>query len=300
MKLFSPAYYKDFKCLAEGCHNSCCIGWEIAVDEDTLKLYRGMGKEGAEILSFIDTEEEMGVIRLDSRGRCPFLESDGLCRIISDHGEGCVSHICQRHPRFYHRVGDVFEVGVGAVCEEAARLILTSDDYGFYPSSESCDECADETDFDTLPLREELFSVLKSPVSHSEKISVISDKYGLGDKLYDDDGWASVTAELELLDPCDEELFALDGESFDEKAEYSERFLAYLVFRHCSIATDHDNFRARLGFCLLMCRFFESAISRLKSLTDEQCIDVARRLSEEIEYSEDNTDSLIFEFESSL
>lgn len=300
MKLFSPSYYRDFKCLAQKCRHSCCVGWEISVDPETLNRYRSMGDKGREILSFIETDEDVGVIRLNSDGRCPFLEEGGLCKIISSHGEVCVSDICHRHPRFYHRVGDLYEVGIGAVCEEAARLILMSDDYGLYPSSDDCDEFAEETDFDTVPLREEVFSILKSQNSHPDKLSLISEKYGLCDKLFDDEGWGEVTAELELLDSCDEELFDLSRETFDGVYKYSERFLAYLVFRHCSIAKDYDNFRARLGFCLLMNRFFESAVSRLASFTEEDCIDIARRLSEEIEYSEDNTDTLIFEFESSL
>ena len=300
MKLFSPAYYGDFKCLAEKCRHSCCIGWEISVDSDTLNRYRSMGADGDKILSFIETEGDFGVIRLNSDGRCPFLSECGLCSIISSHGEEYVSDICHRHPRFYHRIKGVCEVGIGAVCEEAARLILTSDDFSMCSVAEECTEWADETDFDTVPLREDVLSVLKSSASYSEKFSELSGRYFLADKLYDDKGWDEVTSELELLDDCDRELFALSVEPLGAFGKYSERFLYYLVFRHCSIASDYDNFRARLGFCLLMSRFFESSVSRIASFSEEGCIDVARRLSEEIEYSEDNTDTLIFEFESSL
>ena len=299
MKLFSPAYYRDFKCLAQKCRHSCCIGWEITVDEDTLDLYRGMGDIGEEILSFIDECEEGGTIRLDSDERCPFLDGSGLCKIISSHGEGCISKICQRHPRFFHRVSDVFECGVGAVCEEAARLILTSKEFSLCPVTEECNECADETDFNTLALREEIYSVLSGPFLHKDKLRILSDKHGLSQKLYDED-WGEVISELELLDPRDIELLDLSEASAEDVSEYSERFLAYLVFRHASVATDYENFRARLGFCLLMNRFFESAVSKLDCVTLDACIDIVRRLSEEIEYSEDNTDALIFEFESSL
>ena len=299
MKLFSPAYYGEFKCLAEKCRHSCCVGWEISVDPETLDMYRGMGDCGREILSFIELDGDIGTIRLDSDERCPFLDPSGLCRIISSRGEGCVSKICRRHPRFYHRVGAVVECGIGAVCEEAARLILTSEDYSLHPVNGEGVECAYETDFDTRALREEVYSVLRSTLSHDGKLRVLSDRYGLSDKLYNE-GWDDVVSELELLDVRDLELFALTDDAYDGINEYSERFLAYLVFRHASIATDYDNFRARLGFCLLMNRFFESAVSRLPSVSADSCIDIARRLSEEIEYSEDNTDTLIFEFESSI
>ena len=39
MKIFAPSYYKNFKCLADRCTHSCCIGWEIDVDADTLLRY---------------------------------------------------------------------------------------------------------------------------------------------------------------------------------------------------------------------------------------------------------------------
>ena len=35
MKIFAPDYYRDFKCSAGNCKHSCCIGWEIDIDEDT-------------------------------------------------------------------------------------------------------------------------------------------------------------------------------------------------------------------------------------------------------------------------
>ena len=33
MRLFAPRYYLDFKCIADKCENSCCVVWEIDVDE---------------------------------------------------------------------------------------------------------------------------------------------------------------------------------------------------------------------------------------------------------------------------
>ena len=39
MKLYAPSYYKKFKCIADKCEHSCCIGWEIDIDEETLEKY---------------------------------------------------------------------------------------------------------------------------------------------------------------------------------------------------------------------------------------------------------------------
>ena len=33
MKIVTPAYYKDFKCIAGACTDTCCAGWDVDVDE---------------------------------------------------------------------------------------------------------------------------------------------------------------------------------------------------------------------------------------------------------------------------
>ena len=50
MKIYVPDYYKDFRCLAGDCKHSCCIGWEIDIDEDTLDYYKSVEGEFGERL----------------------------------------------------------------------------------------------------------------------------------------------------------------------------------------------------------------------------------------------------------
>jgi ribosome-binding ATPase YchF (GTP1/OBG family) len=45
MKLYAPKYYKSFKCIADRCKHSCCVGWEIDVDGKTLEKYKGLKSE---------------------------------------------------------------------------------------------------------------------------------------------------------------------------------------------------------------------------------------------------------------
>ena len=37
-----PDYYPDFHCVAGECEDTCCAGWQIVIDEKSLKKYRGM------------------------------------------------------------------------------------------------------------------------------------------------------------------------------------------------------------------------------------------------------------------
>ena len=39
MILRVPSYYKEFRCTADRCADSCCIGWELDIDEDTAAYY---------------------------------------------------------------------------------------------------------------------------------------------------------------------------------------------------------------------------------------------------------------------
>ena len=32
-----PDYFDQFACLAGDCPHSCCIGWEVVIDEDTAR-----------------------------------------------------------------------------------------------------------------------------------------------------------------------------------------------------------------------------------------------------------------------
>lgn len=285
-----PSYYNKFRCIADRCRHSCCVGWEIDIDDETLAKYRENGRE--DILCHL----EDGTIRLCDSGRCPFLREDGLCRIISELGDDYTSIICREHPRFYHCVGDIIEGGIGAVCEEAARLILGSDDYAELVQHSCLGDASEETELDTISYRNRIYSTLaERNKPFSERISSIEREYGISGIFDNADEWNEVLLELEYLYPEHRGMLRIGGRTA-EYDPYLERVFAYLVFRHLSVATSIDNLRARLGFCLLLCRAFENYLS--DSSPDFQgASDYIRMVSEEVEYSGDNTASLIFEIE---
>ena len=42
-----PDYFLDFECIADRCKHSCCRGWDIYIDSESLKKYRtDMGECG--------------------------------------------------------------------------------------------------------------------------------------------------------------------------------------------------------------------------------------------------------------
>ena len=121
MRIRVPEYFTRFRCIADKCRDSCCIGWEIDVDDAAKEKYETLeGEIGAEIRE----KTSHGCFPLSENGRCAFLDDTGLCRIISAVGDGYLCDICREHPRYYNNVGGVTEGGLGLGCEEAARMIL--------------------------------------------------------------------------------------------------------------------------------------------------------------------------------
>ena len=292
MKVYRPRYCEEFKCIAERCRHSCCVGWEIWVDEATLDKYNSLGRE--DILCHIDE----GEIILSEGERCPFLCESGLCRIISELSDEYTSLICQEHPRFYHRVGDRVEGGIGLCCEEACRIILSSDRYSEFSTVEHNPDLPESTDFDSISHRDYLYSLLlDKSLSFIDKIGRIRERYSLPE-VHSLAEWNEILADLELLHREHEGLLSLT-ERTGEHYEIYTRFLAYLIFRHLSVAQSYDNLRARLGFCLLLTDLL-SCHTVEREMSFEEICEIARIISEEIEYSEDNTASLIFEIESEI
>ena len=55
MNIYVPSYYQKFRCIADRCRHSCCVGWEIDIDKDTCEYYSSIdgdfGKKLADNIS---------------------------------------------------------------------------------------------------------------------------------------------------------------------------------------------------------------------------------------------------------
>ena len=125
MNLYVPEYYAAFHCVASQCRHTCCAGWEIDIDDEALACYdRLPGPFGDRVRRGIGLEDTPHFI-LGEDERCPLLNRDNLCDLILHEGEDALCQICRDHPRFRNYFSCRVEMGLGLVCEEAARLILT-------------------------------------------------------------------------------------------------------------------------------------------------------------------------------
>ena len=294
MKLFAPKYYGSFKCIADKCEHSCCVGWEIDIDGATLEKYKALnGGYGDNVKSSISTGGTPHFI-LGEKDRCPHLDGSGLCKIITNLGEEYLCDICREHPRFYNYT-KVAEVGIGMSCPEAARVILSSPDYAVFENVGSVSKEADTVAFDGVAERGAVYKILGDEgAEYHARLEEIYSKYSIEQK--EDGFWLELLNSLEYLDENHKKLFM--NYSSKNRAggnhAYLERFLAYLVFRHCTEALDLEDFGARLGFSLFCESLLSSLICLEKAETLHEVARLASIISEEIEYSEDNTFALTY------
>ena len=284
--MFAPRYYTDFACTAGKCTHSCCMGWEIDIDGETLAYYQSLPKDiGEKILKTIEISDTGASFRLSPDKRCKNLDSHGLCRIykVLDHEGLC--DICREHPRFYHNT-DRAEAGLGAACEAAAALILSSDAYAdFLCIDKEDDSIPLAADFNARVEREGLYAMLGDRSRpFSARLATLQARYGTPAALPLD--------RLEYLDGAHRALFlrAYSTVKITKAPDATlERFLAYLIYRHASPVTSLADFSRAVRLSLALLDLFAALITGA-ALTP---VEAAVTLSEEIEYSEENTALLL-------
>lgn len=299
VKTFAPDYYPKFHCIAGRCRHSCCIGWEIDIDEDTLDLYSSIGGGFGRRLKNSIEDGEAPHFRLSGDERCPFLTSDGLCDIILTLGEDALCQICADHPRFRSYFSDRVEMGLGLCCEAAAKLILTEPGPMKRILTEDDGEEEELTEEETLLLRtrDRLTEILwEDALPFEKRLEKILAECGV---CLPDTDWIGFLKSLECLDPGRDELLDL-ADSVPLPGEYtapSAKLCEYFLYRHLPGALDDGRCGERAAFAVLstriICRMWAGILRRDGVLTPETMAECARMYSSEYEYSDENTEALL-------
>lgn len=123
MQITYPDYYKEFSCTADKCKDTCCAGWGIVIDDNTLKKYRQVkGAFGKRLRQEIDWKEKSFC---QKAGRCAFLNQQNLCDIYTELGEQAFCDTCRRYPRHIEEFENLREISLSLSCPEAAEIILS-------------------------------------------------------------------------------------------------------------------------------------------------------------------------------
>lgn len=117
-----PHYFEEFTCTAAECEDTCCAGWAIMIDEDTLEKYKNFeGSFGNRLRNSIDWKEGSF---LQYNKRCAFLNDDNLCDIHIEAGEHLLCDTCRNYPRHLEEYEGLREGSLSLSCIEAAKIIL--------------------------------------------------------------------------------------------------------------------------------------------------------------------------------
>lgn len=123
MQITFPAFYKEFSCIADACPDTCCAGWQIVIDNKTLKKYQHFkGPFHNRLHNDIDWKEH--VFRQYNR-RCAFLNEENLCDIYTEAGPKMLCDTCRNYPRHIEEFEGLREISLSLSCPEAARILLS-------------------------------------------------------------------------------------------------------------------------------------------------------------------------------
>lgn len=140
MEIRKPDFYDSFRCLAGICPDSCCQLWDVAVDEEKARFYRGLpGELGDRLRHYLQDEEGETYLTLEGT-RCPMWREDGLCRIQAELGEEALCKTCRDFPRLRHDYGSFMELGLELSCPEAARMLLSQDHWQWVTQGQDTEE----------------------------------------------------------------------------------------------------------------------------------------------------------------
>ncbi len=164
MRYLKPHYYDKFVCTAADCPDTCCAGWQIMIDEDSLNRYgKEPGEFGKRLRNSIDWEEECFY---QNNSRCAFLNDKNLCDLYKELGPDALCDTCRMYPRHTEEYEGLRELSLSLSCPEAARIMLSCKDPVRFLEEETEEE-DDFEEFDFMMFsqledtRDVLFSIIQ-------------------------------------------------------------------------------------------------------------------------------------------
>ena len=163
-----PDYYKDFECIADKCEDTCCAGWQIVIDKDTLKKYTRI-KGDFRRRMFKSVNWFQGTFKQDKDKRCAFLNEKNLCDLYLSQGEGGFCKTCREYPRHTEEFEGIREITLSISCPEVARILMNRiEPVTFLSYEKEGDE--EYEDFDPF-----FFSILED--ARKEMISILQNRH---------------------------------------------------------------------------------------------------------------------------
>ena len=87
-----PDYFSEFTCIADKCPDTCCAGWQIVIDEESLEKYKKIkhSKERKVMEKTLKTEGIM-CMHCEARVKKCLEAIDGVTEATASHETGLVT-----------------------------------------------------------------------------------------------------------------------------------------------------------------------------------------------------------------
>lgn len=267
MKIVKPTFYKNFKCIAGDCPDSCCQGWEVDADSDSLEYYKTLDNS-LEIKKRIDSvlskdEFDNTIFTLAPKKRCPFLNDKNLCDMHIAIGGEHTPYTCRTFPRFIYDFGGTREIGISFSCPVASDMMYNTESFDFETEVNSDLPTLNDIDAEKYFLlykgRAEAYKIAKD--KNKSIIERLNDLLDLGvllqEKLlpYDEGGddiaFFDVFKNPELINPEWKEKV----ENFSLKqvsdTQSNENILMYFLYKYLMQAVYDDDALSKIKMAVL-------------------------------------------------
>lgn len=249
MKIIKPSYYKNFKCIAGECPDSCCQGWEVDADEKSLAYYKTLDSS-LEIKRRIDSvldKDEFGntIFTLAAKKRCPFLNDKNLCDMHIAIGQEHTPLTCQNFPRFIYDFGATREMGISFSCPVASDLIYNLNTHLTFEEELNSDppslnDIDAMTYYTLVKARNTAFEILQNETLHIKDrllqlldFSVdLQNQLGKYEQGNDDVGFFDVFKNPELINPQWVERVEKHIEKPISNNLVNENIAAYFIYKY--------------------------------------------------------------------
>lgn len=325
MRDIYPSFYKEFKCIANLCEDSCCKDWDIDVDSETEKFYNTVNSElGDKIRSLTVTDEYGERVFKSSNGRCPFWNDDMLCDIYIGIGEEHLSRTCANFPRVKVDFGDFRENILSFACPESARFMLLAEDdaYSEFGGEYELTSAEDDTDYmsfllkarmrtvDIIKKREEPFAYrLADCLDFNAQVQALLNGYEPSPLPQGESGGCGFIFDMhqrfEIMSGKWREALNTAAERCGEliiSADFErdfEKFALYYIYRYYLEAV--NSLDVMYSIKRIVCAYIVTG--KIDAVFEQQGYPLSRmrilqRYSKEVEHSYDNTEALNREFDS--
>lgn len=267
MKIVKPTFYKDFKCIAGACPDSCCQGWEVDADSDSLEYYKTLDNS-LEIKKRIDSvlskdEFDNTIFTLAAKKRCPFLNEENLCDMHIAIGGEHTPYTCRTFPRFIYDFGATREIGISFSCPVASDMMYNAESFDFETEVNTDLPTLNDIDaekyFLLLKGRAEAYKIAKDKSKNiRERLNALLDLgVMLQEKLlhYDEGGdyiaFFDVFKNPELINPEWKEKVENYSLKQVSDSQANENILMYFLYKYLMQAVYDDDVLSKIKMAVL-------------------------------------------------